>query len=137
MMRPHVGAIADAKQQGAVRPVGIFMHLTGRMHDEHARHDVDCLGWRTHLAAALEAEIDFGGVGVAMIGADLAGFPARHRHVAGADAVEDLLDMALRVPFLLPRQTESAHESAPVASSRRLVSKLALTIRLSPSIREP
>src|SRR5258708_20346957 len=67
MVRGHVGAIADAKQQGAVRPVGVFMHLTGRMHHECARNDVDRLGRRTHLAAALETEIDFRTLWMAMI----------------------------------------------------------------------
>src|SRR5258708_30612174 len=123
-----------------MRLVVVFVHLAGGMHDEHARHSVDCTGRRAHLAAALEAEVDFGCVGVTMIGADLARFPARHRHVACAGAVEDLLDMALRVPFLLPRQIKNTHETAPVASSSnrffRSHALPALTIRLSPSIRE-
>src|SRR5215471_5284819 len=116
MVRPHVGAIADAKQQRAVRPVGVFMDFADRVYDECARNDVDRLGGRAHRAAALETEIDFGGVGMAMIRADLAGLPARDRYVAFADAAENLFDVKLGVPFLLPRQTEDMHESAPPSS---------------------
>src|SRR5215471_10465957 len=117
VVRPHVGAIADPKQHGTVWPIGVFMHLTGRMHDECARHDVDCLERRAHFAPALETEIDFRGVGMAMIGADLPGFPAGHRHIASADALENLFDMMVGVPFLLPRQIENMHDGAPVSWS--------------------
>src|ERR1700758_2017335 len=64
----HVGPVADAKEQRALRPVGIFVHLAGRMHDKGAGLDVDGLARRAHDAAALKAEIDFGGVRVTMIG---------------------------------------------------------------------
>ena len=117
MVRRHIGAVADAKQQRAVRSVGVFMHLTGRTHHECTRHNVDRLRRRTHLAAAFETEIDFRGVGMAMIGADLAGFPTGHRHITSTDAAENLFDMMRGVPFLLLRQIENVHERAPVSLS--------------------
>src|SRR6516162_3561199 len=73
MPRAHVGPVADAEKQGAVRSVGVFVHLARRMHDKCAGLDLDRLPRRTHHAAALEAEIDFGRAGVTVIGADLAG----------------------------------------------------------------
>src|SRR2546423_14784139 len=41
----HVGPITYPEQQGALRTVGIFMHLAGRMHHEGAgRHRDAALG---------------------------------------------------------------------------------------------
>ena len=34
MPRAHVGPVADAKQERAMAPVGVFVHLAGRMHDK-------------------------------------------------------------------------------------------------------
>src|SRR5215472_13111663 len=123
MVGRHVGAVADTKQQGAVRSVGIFMHLTGRMHHECTRHNVDRPRRRTHLAAAFETEIDFRGVGMAMIGADLAGFPAGHRHIPSTDAAENLFDMMRGIPFLLLRKIENVYAYAPVTLSHSFVTK--------------
>src|SRR6516164_8428172 len=85
------------------------MDLAGRMDDKAAGLDRDGLLWRAHGAAALEAEIDFGRVRVAMIGADLARFPAGDRDVAVLDLAEDFLDMSLRIPFGLVPQAENKH----------------------------
>jgi hypothetical protein len=52
-----------------------------------------------------------------MKGAYLAWLPAGHCHVASTDALEHLFDMTLVVPFLLLRQIENMHDSAPVSSS--------------------
>src|SRR5580698_7183202 len=89
--RGHVADVAYAEQHRALRSVGVFMDLAGRMHDERAGHHRDGLARRAHGAADLEAEIDFGGVRVAMIRADLAGLPAGHGDVAVLDRAEDLL----------------------------------------------
>src|SRR5262245_11890879 len=105
----HIRAVAHPEQQRALRAVDVFVQLARRMHHECAGHDVDRLLGRAHPAAALEAEIDLGRIRMTMIGADLAGFPARDRDVALADLAEDLLDVAGRVPLLLLEQTEDVH----------------------------
>src|ERR1700674_5076746 len=109
MAARHVHAVADAEQQHALRPVDVFVQLARRMHHERARHDVDRLLRRAHLAAALEAEINLGRVGMTVIGADLAGLPACHRDVALADLAEDLLHVMLGIPLLLLGQVEDMH----------------------------
>src|ERR1700691_6116698 len=87
--RGHVPAIAHAEQQRARRAVLVFVHFARRMHDEGAGRYRDGLCRRAHGAAAFEAEIDFSGVRVAMVRADLAGLPARHGDVALLDRAED------------------------------------------------
>src|SRR5262249_20225617 len=113
-MGRHVAAVADAKQECAVRPVNIFVHLTRRMHDECARRDVDRFARCAYFAAPFKTEIDFRSVGVAMIWADLARFPAGYCDVAATHAAQNLFDMALWIPFLFPRQAENVHASPPV-----------------------
>src|ERR1039458_1285094 len=68
MMRAHVGAVTHAKQHGAARAVFVFVHLARRMHDEGAGRNGDGLLRRAHGAAAGKAEINFGGVRVAVVG---------------------------------------------------------------------
>jgi hypothetical protein len=46
---------------------------------------------------------------MAVIGADLSGFPAGHRDVTYPDLAEHLLDMAFHVPFGFLLQIENAH----------------------------
>ena len=77
------------------------MHFAGRMNDEGARRDRDGCGGRAHRAAAGKAEVDFGGLRMAMVWADLSRLPARHGDVAVGDLAQDLLDMVLGVPLLL------------------------------------
>src|SRR5262245_18022026 len=96
------------------------------MHHERARHDVDRLPGRAHLAAALEAEIDLGGVGMAVIGADLARLPAGDGDVALADLAENLLDVVLGIPGLLRKQTEGLH--SVTSHSRHLIEQPMLAI---------
>jgi hypothetical protein len=109
MPRAHVGPVADTKEQRARRPVGVFVHLAGRMHDEGAGLDVDSLARRAHDAAAAKAEIDFGRVGVTVIGADLAGLPAGDGEVSVFDAAEDFLDMLCGIELGLVGELEDLH----------------------------
>ena len=109
----HVGAVADAEQQRALVSVFVFVHFAGRMDDEGARHDVDRFARRAHYAAALETEIDFGRVRVAVIGADLAGLPACHRDVAVPDLAEDFFDVFFRIELGLADHAEGMHRNAP------------------------
>jgi hypothetical protein len=62
-----------------------------------------------HDAAAGEAEIDFGGIRVAMIGADLAGLPTGDRDVAVGYFAEDFLDVVLGVPLLFAFEAKDVH----------------------------
>ena len=94
-----------------MRPVGIFVHLTGRMDDEGAGHDRNVLRRRAHRAAAFETEIDLGGVRMAMIGADLTRLPAGDGHIAGFDPAENFFDMFLRIEFGLIHHTKNLHGS--------------------------
>src|SRR5262249_19142410 len=79
------------------------------MHHKRAGHDIDRLAVRAHFAATLEAKVDLGRMRMAVIRADLPGFPTRHRHVTFADLAEDLLDMTLRVPFFFPLEMKNIH----------------------------
>src|SRR5262249_39473646 len=105
----HVGAVAHAEEQGAVGPVDVFVQFARRGHHERARHDVDGLPGRAHLAAALETEIDLRRLRMAVIGADLSRLPAGDRGVAFLDLAEDLLDVLLGIPGLLLDQIEDLH----------------------------
>ena len=65
-------------------------------------------------AAAGEAEVDFGRLGVAVVGADLAGLPSRDGYVAVGNLAKKLLDMVFGVPLLLAFQAEDMHgDGAP------------------------
>ena len=108
-MRAHVGAVTHAEQHGAARAVFVFVHLAGRMHHEGAGRNRDGLLRRAHGAAAGKAEIDFGGVRVAMIGADLSGLPAGDGDVAIGDLAQDLLHVVLGIPLLLALEAENMH----------------------------
>src|SRR4029077_4833922 len=119
--RGHVGAVAHPEQQRALRAVLVFVHFAGRMDDEGAGLDRDGLVRRAHGAAAFEAEIDFGGVRVAMIGADLAGLPARHGDVAVRDGAEDFFDVLFRVELGLAGDAENMHGRSPRIARRLLL----------------
>src|SRR5688572_20750667 len=82
------------------------------MHHEGAGSDRDGFLGRAHGAAAGKAEINFGRVRVAMIGADLPRLPADDRDVTLGDLAEDLLDMAFGIPLLLALETEYMHAAA-------------------------
>src|SRR5713101_9892264 len=105
----HVMAIAHAEQKGTLGPGNPFVQFAGWVHDKRARNHRHGLVRRLHRAAALEAEIDLGGVRMAVIGADLARLPARDRDIALADPPEHPLDMLLRVEFLFVLQIETVH----------------------------
>ena len=109
MARAHVGAVAHAEEQGAAGAVFVFVHFAGRMHDEGAGRDGYGFHRRAHGAAAGKAEVDLGGVRVAVIGADLPGLPAGHCDVAVGDRAEDLLDVLLGIPFLFLLEAEDVH----------------------------
>jgi hypothetical protein len=85
------------------------MQLAGRMHNECAWYDW-CVAMRgVHRASASETEVDLGGIGVTMMGAELSGLPACHRHVTVLDFLKDPLDMPFRVPLLLGQEVEYMH----------------------------
>src|SRR5580704_9757937 len=111
--RDHVGTVAHAEQQRALRAVLVFVHFAGRMHHEGAGYHGDGLSRRAHGAAAFEAEIDLGGVRVAVIGADLAGLPAGHRDVAVRDGAEDFFDVLFRIELGLAGDAENVHGRPP------------------------
>ena len=90
------------------------MHLAGRVNDKSTRGHRNGPLRGTHLAAAREAEVDFRRLGMAVVGADLAGLPAGDGDVAVGDLAENFLDMALGIPLLLAFQVEDMHgDNAP------------------------
>src|SRR6202022_873823 len=113
MASRHVGPIAHAKEERAGGAVAVFMQLARWMYHERARHHVDRLARGAHLSAALEAEINFGGVRMAVIGTDLARLPARHGDVTLSNLPEDLLHVVLGIPLLLFSQIEPLHPLPP------------------------
>src|SRR4051812_38356810 len=104
-----LAAVAHPEQQRALRPGVPLVQFAGRMHDKRPRRDLDRLGRGLHCAAALETEIDFGRVRVAMIWADLPRLPARYGDIALGDPAEHAFDMLFRVEFLLGLQVEAVH----------------------------
>src|ERR1051326_7838091 len=88
------------------------------MDDKRARHDLGSLARRLHRAAALEAEIDLGGIGVAVIWAGLPGLPAGDGDIALGDAPEDPLHLFFGVEFLLGLQVEDMHRLPPRAAAK-------------------
>src|SRR5580704_7419567 len=123
--RDHVGTITHAEQQRALRAILVFVHFAGWMDHEGTGHDRDGLSRRAHGAAAFEAEIDLGGVRVAMIGADLAGLPAGHGDVAVLNGAEDFFDVLFRIELGLAGDAENLHGRSPWVT-RRLLFRTAL-----------
>src|SRR5580704_3311009 len=132
MAARHVGPIAHAKEERAGGAVAVFMQLARWMHHERARRHVDRLARRAHLSAALEAEINLGGLRMAVIGTDLARLPARHGDVTLSDLAEDLLHVMLGVPLLLFFQIEGLHAfTSAVDELKTLPSYARATRRIS------
>jgi hypothetical protein len=70
----------------------------------------------------LEAEIDFSGIRVGMIGADLAWFPASHGHVSLPEITEDFFNMVFRFERLFYQQVENVHTSLhPLANYKMTI----------------
>jgi len=67
------------------------------------------LGRSTHCAAALEAEIDFGRVGVTVIRAGLARLPTSDRDIPLVDLAEYSFHMFPGIERLLGFQIENMH----------------------------
>src|SRR5207302_9057420 len=84
----HLVPVAHTEQQGALRTVGVFVQFAPRMNDEAPWSDLDSFGRGPHPASALEAKVDLGRVGVAVIGARLTRLPTGNRDVAFADPAE-------------------------------------------------
>jgi hypothetical protein len=125
-MRAHVASVAHAKQHRAGGAVLVFVHFTGRVDDESTGRDRDGFGRRPHGAAAGKAEIDFGGLRVAMIGTDLSGLPAGNGDIAIGDFAKDLLDVMPGVPLLFAFKAEDVHgRAAPVETGFNLAQGLA------------
>src|SRR5262249_44555562 len=95
----HVGPIAHAKEQRALRSIDVFVQLARPMPHDRAGHTVEGAARGAHLAAALEAKIDLGRVGMTVIGADRARLPPRPRDAPPADLAENLLDVMLGIPL--------------------------------------
>ena len=109
MVRAHIGAVTYAEKQRSLWSVLVFVHLAGRVDNEGARHYRNRFSRCSHGASAGKAEIDFGGMWMAVIRADLAGLPASHGEVTLSYFAEDFLDMVLRVPLLLTFEAEDLH----------------------------
>src|ERR1700730_3285211 len=137
MAARHVGPIAHAKEERAGGAVAVFMQLARWMYHERARHHVDRLARGAHLSAALEAEINFGGVRMAVIGTDLARLPARHGDVTLSNLPEDLLHVVLGIPLLLFSQIEHLHAltSATWASATAQNHRVVLPVEANLDIR--
>src|SRR5262245_61854652 len=101
MVRAHVGAVAHAQQQGAHLPILVFVHFSGRVDNKIAWSHRNGLGGAPHGAPAGKAKVDFGCVGMAVIGTSLTRLPTGHGEVAIGNFAEDLLNMMLGVPMLL------------------------------------
>jgi hypothetical protein len=120
MVRAHVATVAHAKQQGAHRPILVFVHFAGRVDDEIAWFHRNGLGWGPHGAPAGKAKVDFCCVRMAVIGANLAGFPAGYGEVAVGNFAEDLLNMMLGIPLLFMFEAEGVHgDGAPARMSAK------------------
>src|SRR5688572_18449691 len=72
-----------------------------------------------HLAATFEAEVDLGGVRVAVIRADLARIPAGDREIAAGLHAQHILDVFLRVESRLLTEVEDVHSPTSLRQSRR------------------
>src|ERR1051325_11701662 len=90
------------------------MQFAGWMHDKRPGYNGHGFIGRSHCAAALETEIDFRRVRMAMVGAGLTRLPASHRHIALGNPAEDALDMLLGVELLFAFQIEGMHGSSSV-----------------------
>src|SRR5262249_40404743 len=85
VMRAHVVAVAYAEWHRARWSVLVFMHFTWWVNHESARRNRDRFSRRPNRATPGKAEINFSGVRMAVIGADLAWFPASYCDVALGD----------------------------------------------------
>src|SRR5690348_4749807 len=100
------------------------MQFAGWMHDKRPGYNGHGFIGRSHCAAALETEIDFRRVRMAMVGAGLTWLPASHRHIALGNPAEDALDMLLGVELLFAFEIEVLHRSSSVAPfTGRLVAR--------------
>lgn len=107
-------AVPYTEKQRARGPVLVFVYLTWRVDNEGAGRDCDGFRRRPHGTAAGKAEIDFGGMRMAVIGADLAGLPASHGEVTLGYFAEDLFNMVLGIPLLFALEAEDMHgDGAP------------------------
>src|SRR5262249_59925693 len=105
----HPPAVAYAEQQGTLRAIDVFVHLATGVDDKRPGFDRNRLARGPHRSATLEAEIDLGRVGVAVIGACLARLPAGDRNIPFARRAEYLLHMLLGIERLLGFEVESVH----------------------------
>jgi len=114
VVREHVAAITDAEKERSSRSILVLVYFAGRMDHESTRRDGDSFFWRPHDAATRKAEIDFSGMGVAMIRADLARLPTGDGDVPIGDPAENLFDVMPRVPLLLTLEVKDMHgDDAP------------------------
>ena len=109
MVRAHVGSVTYTEKQRARRPILVFVHLAGRVNDKGAGRNRDTFRRCSHGASAGKAEVDFGGMRMTMIGADLAGLPASQGEVTLGYFAEDLFNMVLGIPLLFALEAEDMH----------------------------
>src|SRR4029077_14480086 len=96
------------------------------VNDEGTGRNGDGFGRRPHGAAAGKAEVDFGGLRVAMIGTDLPWLPAGNSDVPIGNFAQDFLDVVPGVPLLLAFEAEDVHgRAAPVETGFNLAQGLA------------
>src|SRR6266478_1916077 len=105
----HLVAVTHPEEQGSPRAIDVFVQLAAGVDDKASGVERNRLGWGTHHAAALEAEVNLRRIGMTVIGTGLARFPAGDRHIAFAGRTEDPFHMFFCVEPLLGRQTESVH----------------------------
>ena len=109
MFRCEVLTVADPEQEGSLVSVDIFVYLSGWMQSELTGVYRDLFFVHDHVTATFETKINFCSLGMAMIGADLAGLPARHSNIATRLNTEDFLHMFNGRKFLLRSQIKGHH----------------------------
>ena len=82
MFRCEVLTVADPEQESSMVSVDIFVDISRRVQNELTGVYGDLFLINDHMAATFEAKINFCGLGMAMIGADLAGLPTGHGDIA-------------------------------------------------------
>src|SRR5262249_49957067 len=114
----HIVAVANPEEQSAPRAIDVFVQLGARVNDKASGLERNRLGWSAHGAAALEAEVNLGRIGMTVVRAGLARSPAGDRHIAFTGRAEDLFYTLFGVELLLGRQTESVHLCPPAIAAR-------------------
>ena len=119
MFRCEVLTVADPEQESSVVSVDIFVDLAGWVQNELTRVYRDFFFIHDHVAATFETKINFCSMGMAMIGADLAGLPTRHGNIATRLNTQDFLHMFNGRKFLLRFQVKGHHPKQSLTRPRQ------------------